>query len=116
MFGRRNGFPQDTHGRPAPAKPTAPAQTNVQVLNVKPSPTVLTDNQLDDTHKTDEYYQIKDDIFNALIEIIDVSALNKMEAERARAEIRDVVNELIVAKKDAMSAPERQGLLEDICN
>jgi pilus assembly protein CpaF len=116
MFGRRNGSPQDTHGRPAPAKPTAAVQGNVQVLNIKPSPTVIADNQLDDAHKTDEYYQIKGDIFNALIEIIDVSALNKMEAERARGEIRDVVNELIVAKKVAMSAPERQGLLEDICN
>jgi pilus assembly protein CpaF len=116
MFGRRNGFPQEPQGRPALAKPAMPAQNKVQISTVKSSPAVAADSQLDDAHKTDQYYEIKGDIFNALIEIIDVAQLTKMEAERARAEIRDVVNELIVAKKVAMSASERQGLLEDICN
>jgi pilus assembly protein CpaF len=116
MFGRRNDFTQRERGRPALSKSATPAQNNVQIPSVKSPPAAVNDDQLDDAHKTDEYYGIKAGIFNALIEIIDVSALNKMEAERARAEIRDVVNELIVAKKVAMSAPERQGLLEDICN
>ena len=39
-----------------------------------------------------------------------------MEPGAARAEIRDVVNEIVVAKKVAMTAAERQELIEDICN
>ena len=66
--------------------------------------------------KSEEYYEIKQQIFGALIEVIDVSQLSKMDIGRAREEVRDVVNEIVVAKKVAMSAVERQELLEDICN
>src|SRR6516165_2030155 len=39
-----------------------------------------------------------------------------MDPATARAEIRDVVNEIVVAKKVPMSLAERQELIEDICN
>src|SRR5471032_2877981 len=66
--------------------------------------------------KTDEYYDLKRRIFGFLIEIIDVSQLAKMDHEQARAEIRDVVGEVVAAKKAVISTAEQEELLEDICN
>ena len=66
--------------------------------------------------KSNEYYEIKQEIFNALIEIVDVVQIAKMDPAVARAEIRDVVNEILVVKKVPMSLAERQDLIEDICN
>jgi len=66
--------------------------------------------------KSNEYYEIKLELFNALIEIVDVVQITKMNPANARIEIRDVVNEIIVAKKVPMSLNERQDLIEDICN
>ncbi len=69
-----------------------------------------------DGGKTDEYYDLKRRIFGFLIEIIDVSQLTKMDHEQARAEIRDVVSEVVAAKKAVISTAEQEELLEDICN
>jgi pilus assembly protein CpaF len=119
MFGRRNSFPKEVSARPMPqvalSKPTSLTQNKVRALNITPPPVAAPD-EPDDTQKTEQYYEVKGEIFNTLLEIIDVSALTKMEVERARAEIRNVVNEIVVAKQVAMSASQRQVLLEDICN
>ena len=66
--------------------------------------------------KSEAYYVLKREIFRALIEIIDVSQIATMDAEQARNEISDVVNDILVAKKAAMPAIEQKELLEDICN
>jgi pilus assembly protein CpaF len=66
--------------------------------------------------KSKAYYEIKQQVFSALVEIIDVTQLSKLDSSQAREEIRDVVTEIITAKKVGMSMSERQGLLEDICN
>ena len=119
MFGRRDVFEDKLVERSkrdaAPSKPLAPAQKKLQVLNGKSSHAAAPIEQPYEI-KSNEYYEIKQQIFNALIEIIDVSQLTKMDADKARVEIRDVVNEIVVVKKVAMSAAERQELLEDICN
>jgi pilus assembly protein CpaF len=41
--------------------------------------------------KTDEYYELKTQIFGALIDTIDLSQLSKMDMDQAREEIRDIV-------------------------
>src|SRR5450830_147593 len=119
MFGRRDEFEDALVKRPkrdaAPSKPLAPAQKKLQVLNGKSSHTAAPIEQPYEI-KSNEYYEIKQQVFNALIEIIDLSQLTKLDAGKARDEIRDVVNEIVVAKKVAMSATERQELFEDICN
>jgi pilus assembly protein CpaF len=55
-------------------------------------------------------------IFGALIEAIDLSQLSKLDAESAREEIRDIVNEIISIKNVVMSISEQEELLDDICN
>ena len=69
-----------------------------------------------DTGQSEEYYDIKSTVFNALIETIDLAQLMTMEPEVARDEIRDIVNEIISLQSIVMSISEQEDLLEDICN
>ena len=55
-------------------------------------------------------------IFGALIEAIDLAQLSRLDAEAAREEIRDIVNEIIALKNVVMSISEQEELLDDICN
>ncbi|GAB1580476.1 CpaF family protein [Phyllobacterium phragmitis] len=66
--------------------------------------------------KSDSYYTTKSQVFSALIDTIDLSQLSKMEADAAREEIRDIVNDIIAIKNFAMSISEQEELLDDICN
>ncbi len=69
-----------------------------------------------EVRRSDEYYLTKSMIFGALIEAIDLSQLSKLDAENAREEIRDIVNEIISIKNVVMSISEQEELLDDICN
>ena len=69
-----------------------------------------------DTGQSEEYYDIKTTVFNALIETIDLAQLMTMEPDVARDEIRDIVNEIISLQAIVMSISEQEDLLEDICN
>ena len=116
MFGRRSQFgttspapatrPAAAPLRPAEAAPAPPS--TVQVEAPRPAPS--------DRVKSDDYYQTKSTIFGALIEAIDLSQLSKLDADAAREEIRDIVNEIIALKNLVMSIAEQEELLEDICN
>ena len=86
-----------------PAAPTAVARSAA-----KPAPQVA--------KKTDEYYDVKTQIFGALIDTIDLSQLAKMDSEQAREEIRDLVNDIITVTNVVLSISEPEELLEDICN
>ena len=66
--------------------------------------------------RSESYYDTKSQVFSALIDTIDLSQLAKLEADAAREEIRDIVNEIIAIKNFAMSISEQEELLEDICN
>ena len=66
--------------------------------------------------KSENYYDIKTTIFNALIDAIDLTQLGQLDRDAARDEIRDIVNEIITLKDVVMSIAEQEELLEDICN
>jgi len=65
---------------------------------------------------SEEYYDVKTTVFNALIDTIDLTQLAKLDADSAREEIRDIVSEIIQIKNVVMSIAEQEELLEDICN
>jgi len=65
---------------------------------------------------SEEYYDVKTTVFNALIDTIDLTQLAKLDAASAREEIRDIVSEIIQIKNVVMSIAEQEELLEDICN
>src|SRR5712691_4401674 len=69
-----------------------------------------------DARHSEAYYEVKGTIFGALIEAIDLTQLAKLDAESAREEIRDIVNEIIAIKAIVMSISEQEELLDDICN
>ncbi len=69
-----------------------------------------------DSRRSESYYEVKGAIFSALIEAIDLSQLARLDAESAREEIRDIVNEIIAIKSIVMSIAEQEELLDDICN
>ena len=69
-----------------------------------------------ETRRDDSYYDTKAAVFNALIEAIDLTQLARLDAESAREEIRDIVNEIIAIKNIVMSISEQEELLDDICN
>ncbi len=66
--------------------------------------------------RSEDYYDIKTTIFNALIDAIDLTQLAQLDRDSAREEIRDIVNEIISIKDVVMSISEQEDLLEDICN
>jgi pilus assembly protein CpaF len=68
------------------------------------------------SRRSDNYYDIKSTIFNALIDAIDLTQLSQIDRQAAREEIRDIVGEIITLKDVVMSIAEQEELLEDICN
>ncbi len=104
--------PVATEGMPSVAPTAAPQPVQApqppaqEKKEVKPRP----------VRRSDDYYNIKAGIFNALIDAIDLTQLTQLDPESARDEIRDIVNEIIAIKDVAMSIAEQEELLEDICN
>jgi pilus assembly protein CpaF len=120
MFGRRNEFALETAGQTplAPVIHLQTAATGTPVAEAaKSAPVVpLPAAKAQEGRKTNEYYDIKRQVFGALIDIIDVAQLAKMDSNQARDELRAVVMEVVAAKKVAMSTLEQEELLADICN
>ena len=69
-----------------------------------------------DARRSESYYETKGTVFGALIEAIDLAQLARLDADAAREEIRDIVNEIIAIKNIVMSISEQEELLDDICN
>ena len=145
MFGKRSGSGTDTvaappaaetatlvpaqtpSGAPKPANaPAAPAQggggqaaESAKEVRSQPkpanAPAASAASGLE-TRRSEAFYEVKTSIFTALIETIDLSQLAKLDADAAREEIRDIVNEIISIKNVVMSISEQEELLDDICN
>jgi pilus assembly protein CpaF len=142
MFGRRSALDGELLDRPpaggAFTRPQRPASTTLELLKPKPlapkSPQPKPPYQakpssqlrslqkpasaetLYQVGKSDEYYDLKRQVFGVLLDVIDVSQLAKMDADHARNEIRDVINDIVGAQKLVMSTAEQEELLQDLCN
>jgi pilus assembly protein CpaF len=68
------------------------------------------------SRKNDEYYDLKAQIFTALVEAIDVGELARLDRQQAKQSIGEVVREIIAAKKIVISISEQDELHQDICN
>ena len=64
----------------------------------------------------DRYVDIKANVFNALVEAVDLTALGKLSSAQVREEITDIVGEIIAMQNQVLSAVEQQKLINDICN
>ena len=99
----------------APAKKAAAAPAPPRVAKPASKPAAAPD-KVEIGGRSDEYFQTKTTIFNALIDTIDLSQLSQLDTETAAEEIRDIVNEIISIKNVQMSIAEQEALLQDICN
>jgi len=116
MFGRRSGSDEALLEHPVVAELQRSVRRILEPLNAKsPAEAAIAAKPLHG-RETDEYHDLKKQVFGALLEIIDVSQLAQMDVYQARAEIREVVAEVVTAKKVVISTAEQEDLLEDICN
>ena len=104
----RTPFPSAGLGAPIISAPTKPVSAGPAAP--APIPTAV------DSRRSESYYEVKGTIFGALIEAIDLGQLAKLDADSAREEIRDIVNEIVAIKNIVMSIAEQEDLLDDICN
>jgi pilus assembly protein CpaF len=135
MFGKRsNDGPAKAPMAPMPkppatvetvaaeAAPIAPTPASAQAPAAAPQPEVAAPARRDEppakrkSTRNEAYYDTKSQVFSALIDTIDLSQLAKLDAESAREEIRDIVNDIITIKNFALSIAEQEELLDDICN
>ncbi|MEE2690504.1 MAG: CpaF family protein [Pseudomonadota bacterium] len=128
MFGRRTGQIAEAPppaAKPAAAKPKAAAAQPAPKKAVAAAPPRISTpsggagkpmQAIEIGGRSDEYFQTKTTIFNALIDTIDLSQLAQLDTESAAEEIRDIVNEIISIKNVQMSIAEQEALLQDICN
>ena len=130
MFGRRSNEPQTeqrTTARPAEPQPSvaapetrAPAPSRAAAAPPPPpsAPPKRSEPapEAQQRRHSEEYYDVKSTVFNALIDTIDLTQLSKLDSVAAREEIRDIVSEIIQIKNVVMSIAEQEELLEDICN
>jgi pilus assembly protein CpaF len=107
MFGKRSEntatTPLDAAPKPAP-----------EPKKVAPVPVATMEKRTNDP--SEEYYETKATIFNALFETIDVSALAGMQIDKARAEIRTIVDEIIAIRNVRLSVAEQTQLITEICD
>ena len=118
MFGKRTSEiivpqrpPQQAPVAAAPAP--KPPEPKPALKGPASSPTTSQDSP---RRHSEEYYEVKTTVFNALIDTIDLTQLAKLDSTAAREEIRDIVSEIIQIKNVVMSIAEQEELLEDICN
>ncbi|MGA7115617.1 MAG: CpaF family protein, partial [Hyphomicrobium sp.] len=120
MFGRRSTEGAQPPRRIAPQnQPAANSAAAAQPRAAEaPSPSTRAVSEPSEPQRrhSEEYYDVKTTVFNALIDTIDLTQLAKLDAAAAREEIRDIVSEIIQVKNVVMSIAEQEELLEDICN
>jgi pilus assembly protein CpaF len=135
LFGKRSGSAYDPQAAPAPVPSIVPAQAPAAAPAMMPAlgeapatgeprsagratapPAAPPIEPSLDSRHSEVFYEVKTSIFSALIEAIDLSQMAKLDADSAREEIRDIVNEIIAIKNIVMSISEQEELLDDICN
>ena len=95
MFGKRS---EATATKPQAAQAPAPKKEDAKSSLDAPLHAVTPAKRSRSDEPSEEYYETKATIFNALFETIDVSALAGMDAVKAREEIRTIVDEIIAIR------------------
>jgi pilus assembly protein CpaF len=127
MFGKRSSPaaitpappPAPAAARPVNSAPAAAARVEPSApppQGAVPPPAAKPERKPLERGRSEEYYDVKTTVFNALIDTIDLTQLSKLDPDAAREEIRDIVSEIVAIKNVVMSIAEQEDLLEDICN
>jgi pilus assembly protein CpaF len=111
MFGKRS----DSAAAAAVVPDSAPAPAKEKKAPA-PQPANTPAPRSRSNEPSEEYYETKATIFNALFETIDVSALAGMQPDKAREEIRTIVDEIIAIRNVRLSVAEQSQLITEICD
>src|SRR5690606_12075576 len=130
MFGKRSSGNTGSYTRPeapsatavpagdtlAPERPAPRAAPDLAAAPIPPSleppprhapepvrPPAAPAQKASPRERGENYYDTKSQVFSALIDTIDLSQLAKLDADSAREEIRDIVNDIVAIKNFAMS-------------
>ena len=110
MFGKR----AENSSSSLKAPPKVEVEAPKPEAAIKPTQEVRPNTNRSDP--SEEYYETKATIFNALFETIDVSALAGMQPDKAREEIRLIVDEIIAIRNVRLSVAEQNQLITEICD
>lgn len=103
------GANKDDGAKPAPKKPKAKAAPAPQPGAGKAEKQLTPEAK----EKLDE---VKVNVFNDLMEAVDLAELSALTPEQVREEINDMVSEIISMRGLVLSLPEQQTVIKDICN
>src|SRR5690606_19828941 len=116
MFGKRAApptqRPTQAAASPAPQAPEPAPMREAPVVEIQP--------KLDAATlfggAEQRYAEVKQSVFSALVEAVDLTELSKLSSAQVREEITDIVGEIIAMQNQVLSAAEQQHLINDICN
>ncbi len=80
------------------------------------APPVTRGDQGRDGMHNEAYYDLKSEIFEALIDAMDMGRVVSLPRPEAENEISQIVNEIIAVKGHVMSIAEQKRLVDDICD
>jgi len=112
MFGKR----AEGAAVKSPAVQAAPRKVEAKETNDASTQSNVSARPQRSDEPGEEYYETKATIFNALFETIDVSALAGMQPDKAREEIRTIVDEIIAIRNVRLSVNEQNQLITEICD
>ena len=116
MFGKRSDSNSALAAKPVEAKVKSAPEAADKASGVTPPPPMATQSKSNKPEASEAYYETKATIFNALFETIDVSALAGMQPDKAREEIRTIVDEIIAIRNVRLSVAEQNQLIVEICD
>ncbi len=92
-----------------PAIPSAPA-------SARPSPMVAAPGPPAGPSPDEGYYQTKQNVFDSLLETVDLTQLGQLDDEAKRAEISEICRDIIGVKGHTLNAAKESLLISDICD
>ena len=130
-FGKRSGTPAKSGVEAPPVAPQPeaqidndPAKPELIAVETKPAekpkqkeppPAAKAKAPVDPVAEA-RFAEAKINLFNALIDTVDLTELGKLEASQIREEITDIVTEIISLRNLVLSAVEQQRLITEICD
>lgn len=103
--------PEDRSSLPARSDLPAPVPKQQLMPAAGRRPSVTPETQ----QAIDRFYQIKNSVYDALIEMIDITQLSQMTREKAEEEVTDIVKEIIQLRRLSLPIVEQDILLRQIC-
>ena len=111
MFGKRTAF------KPVQFQDASVAMSLKLVSqDGEPDARPMTEKRVAEPQKAKAYYDLKKELFAALLESIDVAMLSTLDSAQARTEIGGIASDILVAKKAVISTAVQDELIDDICN